>query len=188
MPAGIHWLQGKNGSGKTTLFKSLAGLLPYQGEIILDKDLVLKQHPVLHRQYINFGEAEPLYPDFLTGQELIKLFRDARQAPPAQPQSLIEYFKTDYLDKPVGTYSSGMQKKLSLILAFMGVPKLILLDEPLITLDAATVELVYQLILDYRQKYQTSFLISSHQDILMPQLPLTGTWLVQKKALILLTA
>jgi ABC-2 type transport system ATP-binding protein len=183
LPAGIHWLKGKNGSGKTTLFKSLAGLLPYQGNLILDQNLVLKQYPVLHRQYISFGEAEPVYPDFLTGIELINLFKSARKAPAGQPEALIEYFGTDYLTNPVGTYSSGMQKKLSLILAFIGQPKLILLDEPLITLDTATVELVFALMLDYRQKHQTSFLVSSHQNIQLPELPLTATWQVQKKTL-----
>ncbi len=187
IPAGIHWVKGRNGSGKTTLFKVLAGLLPYHGDIVLEENLLLRQQPILHRRYISFGEAEPFYPDFITGQELIKLFTTARKAPPAQAGKLSKYFNTDYLHQPLGTYSSGMQKKLSLILAFIGEPKIILLDEPLITLDTATVDLVYALILKYQAAYNTSFLISSHQDIMMPQLPLTATWLVQKKTLTQLT-
>ena len=188
IPAGIHWLKGHNGSGKTTLFRILAGLIPYQGEIILNQNLNLRNQPVLHRRYISYAEAEPLYPDFLTGQELINLFTEARQAPAKQAATLTEYFVADYLHTPIGTYSSGMQKKLSLLLAFIGTPQLILLDEPLITLDTATVDLVYQLIREYHQEYQTNFLFSSHQDMLMPQLPLTATWLVQDKSLIKLPA
>jgi len=99
-------------------------------------------------------------------------------------QELVATFQAgSYLSKAVNTYSSGMQKKLSLILAFLGQPKIILLDEPLITLDEQTVQLMYQLIVQYHQQHHVSFLISSHQDISMPELPFTATWLVQNKTL-----
>ena len=60
LPAGIHWIKGRNGSGKTTLFKVLAGLLAYKGHITLDPDILLAKETVLHRKFINYGEAEPL--------------------------------------------------------------------------------------------------------------------------------
>ncbi|WP_220463949.1 ABC transporter ATP-binding protein [Adhaeribacter radiodurans] len=58
---GIYWIKGANGAGKTTLFKVLAGLLPYQGQIYLR------------------SEAEPLFPTFLTGQELLNLVAAAKK-------------------------------------------------------------------------------------------------------------
>jgi len=184
IPAGLHWIKGRNGSGKTTLFKVLAGLLAYKGKITLEPDILLSKETVLHRKYINYGEAEPLYPAFLSGMDLIHLYAQAKRAPKSQVQELTETFQADlFLNKPVSTYSSGMQKKLSLILAFTGKPKIILLDEPLITLDEQTVQLMYKLILEYQQHHGVSFLISSHQDICMPQLPFTATWLVQNKTL-----
>ena len=186
IPAGLHWIKGRNGSGKTTLFKVLAGLLAYKGQITLEPDIILSKATVLHRKYINFGEAEPLYPAFLSGMDLIRLYTTAKQAPKSQVQELTETFQADlFLNKPVSTYSSGMQKKLSLILAFIGQPKIILLDEPLITLDEQTVRLMYDFIMRYHQHHQVSFLISSHQDISMPELPFTATWLVQNQTLIL---
>ena len=179
---GIHWIKGQNGSGKTTLFKVLAGLLSYKGQITLAPAILLSKETILHRKYINYGEAEPLYPDFLTGMDLIQLFAKAKQAPFSQVQDLIETFQAgSFLNKPVNTYSSGMQKKLSLILAFTGKPKIILLDEPLITLDEQTVRIMYKLILEYHQNHGVSFLISSHQDISMPELPFTATWLVHNR-------
>ncbi|GEO06835.1 hypothetical protein AAE02nite_44990 [Adhaeribacter aerolatus] len=183
IPAGNHWIKGQNGSGKTTLFRVLGGLIPYQGNILLNQSINLQAQPLLHRRHINLGEAAPLYPGFLTGTELINLFAQARKAPADQATTLIKYFNTNYLHQPVRTYSSGMLKKLSLILAFIGRPSLILLDEPLATLDTATVELVYNLIQEYNSKHQTSFLVTSHQDAQMSQLTLTATWLVQNQTL-----
>jgi ABC-2 type transport system ATP-binding protein len=186
LPPGNHWIKGRNGSGKTTLFKVLAGLLPYQGQIILNQQILLSQHPVKHRDLVNYGEAEPLYPDFLTGLELVSLFAKAKRAPAGQVNHLSQMLGIDlFLRKAVGTYSSGMLKKLSLLLAFLGHPQLILLDEPLITLDEAAVRIIYQLVREYTQDYQTSFLISSHQDLEMPGLAITGTWQVQNQTLIL---
>jgi ABC-2 type transport system ATP-binding protein len=68
----------------------------------------------------------------------------------------------NYLDYAVGTYSSGMTKKLSLVQAFIGNPKLILLDEPLITLDNEALAPLSSLIRD-RMKKGVSFLFTSHQ-------------------------
>lgn len=182
MPPGLHWLKGQNGSGKTTLFKVLAGMLPYTGSIILDQNISLEKNPVLHRTFINFGEAEPLYPTFLTGLDLINLFTKAKKAPANQINQLIEQFNAgSYLGNSIGTYSSGMRKKLSVLLAFIGTPRIILLDEPLITLDEATVKTVYALIKEYKEHTGCSFLISSHQDIEMPELPLTATWLFKNQ-------
>lgn len=56
-----------------------------------------------------------------------------------------------------------MVKKLSLILAFIGQPKVILLDEPLVTLEDHSIPILTELISDYQQNKQVTFLITSHQ-------------------------
>jgi ABC-2 type transport system ATP-binding protein len=85
------------------------------------------------------------------------------------------------LQKPTGAYSSGMLKKLSLILAFAGNPKWILLDEPLITLDAEAVQVILQLI-EQTYKSGVSFLLTSHQDVAFPNhnLPLQTLYIKDK--------
>lgn len=159
---GIHWVTGRNGSGKTTFFKMLSGIIPYDGEIFVDNVLMNKNY-VLHRQLINYGEAEPAYPRFLKGIELVKFIAIAKNAPSNQPESLANDLGIDYLNHAVGTYSSGMLKKLSVLLAFLGKPKWILLDEPIITVDVQAVETISSLILKYFNENGISFLISSHQ-------------------------
>lgn len=162
---GLHWLRGPNGAGKTTLFRAVAGLLPAEGEIWLaDDKLELHRDPVAYRRLVNYGEAEPLYPDYLSAHELAAFVADAKRAPAGQLDALAEALGiTAFWKNRLGTYSSGMLKKSSLVIALLGQPRLVLLDEPLITLDAAAVRAMGELVRQYRAG-GTSFLISSHQD------------------------
>ncbi len=159
----IYWLQGINGSGKTTFLNMLAGLIPFKGDILLD-GINLRQKPLSYRRLVNFAEAEPLYPDFISGVELISFYQEIRKAASIQTDMLINLFKMQrFLSLPVGTYSSGMIKKLSLLLAFIGKPSLILLDEPLATLDEGSVHILPDLMNAYHKEFKTCFIFSSHQ-------------------------
>ncbi|MBC7923448.1 MAG: ABC transporter ATP-binding protein [Ferruginibacter sp.] len=181
---GIYWVKGINGSGKSTLLKTIAGLLFFEGDILLNNRLSLKTHAVSYRRLVNFAEAEPVFPEFLTGQEMIRLFASAKDAPAGQEAYFIESMKMQsYVHHPVGTYSSGMLKKLSLVLAFMGNPVLILLDEPLITLDTESLKILYTWIAEKSQREGTSFLLSSHQALAYDALPTAKEVLVEQQTL-----
>ncbi|HEY4965141.1 MAG TPA: ABC transporter ATP-binding protein [Puia sp.] len=159
----IYWLQGPNGSGKTTFLRMLAGLVPFKGTISLD-GINLREQPLPYRRLVSFAEAEPLYPTFITGNELVSFYKDIRKADTKQTDMLIDFFRMHrFLLQPVGSYSSGMIKKLSLLLAFIGRPSLILLDEPLSTLDEGAVHFMPDLINAYHKEFSTSFIFSSHQ-------------------------
>ena len=127
---GIYWIQGENGAGKSTLFRTLAGMLPSSGDIILDQKYNLKSQPVDYRLKLNLGEAEPLYPSFLTPGDLISFVAEAKQSPAGQDEMLIEALGINYLKNSFGSCSSGMVKKVSLAVAFLGNPSVIILDEP----------------------------------------------------------
>ena len=171
LDAGIYWLQGANGSGKTTLLRMIAGLLPFRGDIHCN-DLSQRKEPVAYRRSVSWADAEPLYPDFLKGQDLVAFYQEVRKASTEQVNSLTEIFQVrPYLAAPIGTYSSGMVKRLSLVLAFIGRPSLIMLDEPLVTLDKDCIPVLYQLIGHSYREQNTSFLISSHQDLARSSLP-----------------
>ncbi len=183
---GIHWFKGANGSGKTTFFRTLAGMLPFEGDIQIHAWDIRKQ-PIDYRLHINYGEAEPDYPEFLTANDLIQFVAHAKKAPLEQVNQLIETFGVrDFLYQPTGTYSSGMLKKTSLILAFLGTPKIIILDEPLITIDDATVQKVYDLVSQYHTQGVT-FLLSSHQDFIFEKLPIQGLYQVHNQTIHLIS-
>ncbi|HEY0271996.1 MAG TPA: ATP-binding cassette domain-containing protein [Chitinophaga sp.] len=175
---GVYWIRGANGSGKSTLLKALAGLLDFKGRIVLDETLDLKKQPVGYRRLVNFAEAEPVFPEFLTGRELINLFAAAKQAPAGQETPLLESIGLQQdLERPVGAYSSGMIKKLSLVLAFLGRPEWVLLDEPLITMDVAALTVLNAWIRNGHAA-GINFLLSSHQPLETAALPALKTLLV----------
>jgi len=181
---GIYWLQGSNGSGKTTFLRMVSGLLPFQGDIILDGHSQHRQ-PVPYRRSVSWADAEPLYPDFLRGQDLLSFYQEIRKAPGDQVRRLTDIFGVQsFLPAPIGTYSSGMTKKLSLLLAFIGRPSLIALDEPLVTLDRDALPALYSLIRESWLQEGTSFLISSHQDLERDALPEEKILRVSEKTII----
>jgi ABC-2 type transport system ATP-binding protein len=162
IPSGTFWIEGGNGSGKTTFLKIIAGICPFEGTVSV-ANVDLKKSPVVYRKQVSYAEAEPQFPPTLTGTELIQFFRQTRNADQAQLEALIDHFQVgNFLNQAVGGYSSGMIKKLSILLAFIGSPKLILLDEPLITLDVNFIPLLLSVI-NERQAEGISFLITSHQ-------------------------
>ncbi|MBO9202999.1 MULTISPECIES: ABC transporter ATP-binding protein [Niastella] len=163
---GIYWIYGLNGSGKTTFLKILAGMIPFVGDAHINQ-LSLKKNGVEYRKLISFAEAEPVYPSYITGRDLVLFYQDIRKASQQQTDRLIAFSGLHaQLENPIGTYSSGMAKRLSLLLAFIGNPAWILLDEPLATLDTEAVHALPELINEYRQQYGTSFIFSSHQPFL----------------------
>jgi ABC-2 type transport system ATP-binding protein len=178
---GIYWIKGENGSGKSTLFKSIAGLIPFQG-IIQFNELDLLKDDVAFRMIVNFAEAEPTYPGFLTAKDLIRFIGKAKRATEENMKTITAHFGVDgFQDKACETFSSGMLKKLSLTLAFLGDPKLIILDEPLITLDEQTREKLSNLVLQYYASGVT-FLMSSHQ-LIESNLPIKATFEIGQKSM-----
>jgi len=165
---GIHWVKGANGSGKSTLFRCLAGLSPYKG-MIRCCGVDLSRSPSNYKLQVNYAQAEPVFPASLTGRQVLEYFASLKQSPKTQQTDLINSIRLDtFLDQSVKSYSSGMAKKLALALAFLGQPKLVLLDEPFNALDATSRE-------------GCSFLLSTHHDFGSELNLKTKNWLVKNQ-------
>jgi ABC-2 type transport system ATP-binding protein len=161
---GIYQLKGANGAGKTTLLKMIAGLLPFEGDIIC-QGISQKKSPALYRRQISWAEAEPLYPSFLSGSDLLSLYRSVFRVSKDVTEELISFLMmSDFIHEPVGSYSAGMTKKLSLLLAFTSHPSIYLLDEPFITLDESSTRSIHDLILQKHHNTGAIFILSSHQE------------------------
>ena len=163
LPEGAVWLRGPNGAGKTTLLRILAGLSSCRGSVLFD-GTDLRRSPRAYRSLLGWSEAEPLYPEFVSGRELLRLVARARGCSSRSAEQLAEALGFNAFDQRTGSYSSGMLKKLSLLLAFCGDPRLLLLDEPFSTLDPEAAVALQQHIAGYVGKGTRLCLFSSHQD------------------------
>jgi ABC-2 type transport system ATP-binding protein len=163
---GITHLKGINGSGKTTFSKIIAGIIPFQGEILLNGRFDPRKTNVKYRKLVNYAEPEAAYPEFLTAHDLLSFVGKAKEASQSDISSISMQLGIDqYLYDHIGSYSSGMIKRLSLSLAFLGSPSLIVLDEPFNTLDTSAIEIVKNLI-DTHHNQGVNFILVSHQDML----------------------
>ena len=160
---GAYWILGSNGAGKTTLLKTVGGMLPFQGEVTLN-NFSLRKNRRSYLQQVSYAPAEPLYPAFASGKELIDFYIECRNADSNQVTELLSTTGVrKFADGKVGTYSTGMIKKLSLLLAFIGKPTVLLLDEPLITIDKESVHFIYDLMHEFLNQQQGVLLFTSHQ-------------------------
>jgi ABC-2 type transport system ATP-binding protein len=160
--------------------KIIGGINPFEGKVVLN-NIDLLQNPLEYRQLVSFAEAEPLFPGFLSGWDLIRFVQKTRTEKDEIIDHLVEYFGiSNFLPYAVGTYSSGMVKKLSLLLPFIGNAKLILLDEPLITLEDSFLPKLFSLIKE-RQTQGISFLLSSHQPFQETQFTSTSKIIVENQ-------
>lgn len=181
---GLYWIKGENGSGKSSLFKSIAGLIPYTGEVFLNETINLTTNPVEFRKYVNYSEAEPLFPSFLTANDLIRFVGKAKNSSQEQQAQIIQSLGiNNFLHQSCGTFSSGMLKKLSLAMAFLGEPKVLILDEPLITLDETSRNQLLNMIEKMLER-EVVILVSSHQHFQIDKKYISQGFEIRNKMLI----
>lgn len=161
MPGKITVLLGPNGAGKSTTIKSIAGLLKYDGEIVVcDYDNHTKE---AKRSFGYVSEVPALY-EVLTVQEHVRFIAAAYRMPEDDKKidALLKRFELfEHRKKLAKELSKGMMQKLSLVCALYIEPKALLVDEPMIGLDPQAIEQVLEVLVELREK-GTSILLSTH--------------------------
>jgi ABC-2 type transport system ATP-binding protein len=131
-------LLGPNGVGKSTLLHCLAGrVVPTQGTMRI-AGVTLGESAELAKRHLGFACAPDQLPGLLTGRQCLEVYALAKQLPAVDDHviALAETLRfTTYLDHYVDTYSLGTRQKLCVLLALLGQPKLIALDEAFNGLD-----------------------------------------------------
>ncbi|MSS78247.1 ABC transporter ATP-binding protein [Anaerococcus sp. WCA-380-WT-2B] len=134
----VYALLGRNGSGKTTLFSLISEQIKKdKGKVFLEEDGVKNE---INFKDVFFMVAEPNLPKFLTGREFIKFFIEANKDRIKDKKPIEDYFKiVDFdindIDILIQGYSTGMKNKLQMLMFLILRPKVILMDEPLTSLD-----------------------------------------------------
>ena len=152
----IYALLGRNGAGKTTLFNIMAEeLKKEEGEVFLEKEGRIKK---LESTDISYVYSDPILPEFLTGYEFIKFFMDINLENIDPSIRIEEYFDTIKIDekdrhKLIKSYSHGMKNKLQMLMFIISRPDIILLDEPLTSLDVVVALEIKRLLREIRSRH-----------------------------------
>ncbi|MEV5415175.1 alpha/beta fold hydrolase [Streptomyces albogriseolus] len=156
-------LLGPNGAGKTTTLRMLMGLIkPDDGEIRVFGHAVRPGAPVLSRVGA-FVEGAGFLPH-LSGRENLELYWAATGRPPedAHLDEALEIAGLgDALARAVRTYSQGMRQRLAIAQAMLGLPDLLILDEPTNGLDPPQIREMREVMIRYAAAGRT-VIVSSH--------------------------
>lgn len=162
----IVGLLGPNGSGKSTLMKIVVGILkPDRGNIqVLGADVVADALAV--KRTVGFVPESPRLYEFLTGIEYLDFVADVHGLDARSKQERItEFLKALDLEgrenELIHGYSQGMRQKLAIIAGLLHKPKMLVLDEPLNSLDPRSARIVKDLIQKLRDE-QMPIIFSTH--------------------------
>lgn len=156
-------LLGPNGAGKTTTLRMLMGLIkPDDGEIRVFGHAIRPGAPVLSRVGA-FVEGAGFLPH-LSGRENLELYWRATGRP-VEDAHLAEALEIaglgDALTRAVRTYSQGMRQRLAIAQAMLGLPDLLILDEPTNGLDPPQIREMREVMIRYAAAGRT-VIVSSH--------------------------
>ena len=156
----IYGLLGRNGAGKTTLFNCLnRDIKADGGSFYLEENGTRRE---VKPEDIGYVLSTPAVPEFLTGREFLKFFMDINAASIREPKSIDEYFdymsiEPDDRDKLLKDYSHGMKNKMQMLVNIIAQPNILLLDEPLTSLDVVVAEEMKQLLRSLKSDRITIF-------------------------------
>ncbi|WP_067466731.1 alpha/beta fold hydrolase [Actinomadura macra] len=156
-------LLGPNGAGKTTTLRMLMGLIhPDSGEIRIFGHRVTPGAPVLSRLG-SFVEGPGFLPH-LSGRDNLDLYWRATGRPQDEAhmdEALRIAGLGSALDRAVRTYSQGMRQRLAIAQAMLGLPDLLVLDEPTNGLDPPQIREMREVLVRYAAAGRT-VIVSSH--------------------------
>ena len=150
-PGEIYGLLGPNGAGKTTTLKITAGLIePTEGSVMIS-GFDATREPLHAKQQIGYVAETPILYEHLTPRELLEFEASVRKLAkdPVNRRvgQLAEAFEVaQAFDSPIATLSMGTKQKIAIIAALLHQPPVLLLDEPLNSLDARSSMILKELI------------------------------------------
>ena len=156
-------LFGHNGAGKTTMMKLILGIIKADaGKVSVFAIDPQHKQAWSDRKKIGYLPENVSFYDQLTGLEVLTYFARLKSVDKKQVGQLLEKVGLSFAqDRPVKTYSKGMRQRLGLAQAFLGEPKLLLLDEPTVGLDPIATKAFYNSV-DQLKSNGASIILCSH--------------------------
>lgn len=159
----IYGLLGRNGAGKTTLFNCLNRDIKADGGKFYFEDAGAVRHA--QAGDIGYVLSVPAVPEFLSGREFVKFFLDINEGKMKAPRSVEEYLEAVGIEpedrgRLMKDYSHGMKNKMQMLINMIARPQLLLLDEPLTSLDVVVAEEMKRLLRTLKQ--DCMIILSTH--------------------------
>jgi len=152
----IYGLLGPNGAGKTSTLKVLVGIIEAkQGKITVYGTPL--QNETEAKAHIGYVPEEVVLLDTLTPREFLEFVASIRKLDKNTVNQRLERFTTafelkQYFDTPIAALSMGNKQKVAIIAALLHDPPLLILDEPLVGLDARSSKILKELITHHAKK------------------------------------
>jgi ABC-2 type transport system ATP-binding protein len=152
----IYGLLGPNGAGKTSTIKVLVGVLePHAGTVDIYDTPVSNE--VVAKSQVGYVPEEVVLLDSLTPREFLEFISSIRRLDASVANSRLERFVSafelkQYFDTPIAALSMGNKQKVAIVAALLHDPKLLILDEPLVGLDARSSKILKELITFHAKK------------------------------------
>lgn len=151
----IYGLLGRNGAGKTTLFNCINQDIEIDGGRFYIEDE--GRRPVTMSN-IGYVLSTPTVPEFLTAREFLKFFIEINQKDIHHLKSIDEYFDIVNIieedrDRLLKDFSHGMKNKMQMLVQLIAEPDILLLDEPLTSLDVVVADEMKKLLKGIKQNH-----------------------------------
>jgi len=163
----IYGLLGSNGAGKSSTIKSIVGLVrPTSGSIRVFGDSALGE-ALRAKERIGYVPETALLYEALTPREFLEFIAGIRGLDRAVASDRLRSYAAAFLldselEEPIATLSNGTRQKVLVIAAFLHAPRLLVLDEPLNSLDPRSVKIVKELLVRFVGSGGRGVLLSTH--------------------------
>lgn len=159
----IFGFLGPNGAGKTTTMKMVLGLIPFSdGDICINGYSIKKDFEKAMQNVGGIIENPDLY-EYMTGYENLKLVARIYKVDKKRIDEIVDFVGLkEKIKLKVKKYSLGMKQRMSVALALIRNPKLLVLDEPTNGLDPVAIHELRDLLKDLAHNRGVCVFVSSH--------------------------
>lgn len=158
-------LVGPNGSGKTSLIRAITGLQSFNGGRVQIAGVDIASQPMAAKACFGFAPDPTRLPASLSGRQALSVVAAAR-GQSAVPESLLELAERlgalPWIDRRIESYSLGTRQKIAILIAMLGDPPLLVLDEVMNGLDPISSHELKLELIDRCQNRNCGVLLATH--------------------------